>query len=232
MTVRIVVLGDRERQAKAHPRIDAISPVLPAKVEWLPTAELRSLDQLDDVSGIWVAPGSPYANRDGVLAAIGHARRGGIPFLGTCGGFQHALVEYARHVVGMGDAEDVQYVPDATTPLITPLECSLLGEKSWLRLVEGSRIAAVFGGASRVAETYHCRYGLNPEFLSAISTGPLAVTAWDDEGAPRAVELTGHPFFVGTLFQPELSSTPDAVHPLIHAFVDAATRHRVRVGVG
>ena len=140
-----------------------------------------------------------------------------------CGGFQHALIEYGRNVLGYADAHDVQYDPDAATPFIIPLCCSLVGETAPLYLEPGTLLAGVFGDVEASDVTYHCKYGLNPDYQEAIAASALRISAWDAERAPRAVEVVDHPFFVATLVQPELSSTPQDIHPLIRAFCAAAT---------
>jgi len=221
----IALIGNRSAHKPAHKRLDALAPHLAAKLTWLPSETVQCADDLSDFDGIWVVPGSPYASQDGVLEAIRHARESTVPFLGTCGGFQHALLEYARHCLDLVAAEDMQYDTDAAVPLIIPLVCSLKGERARLHLQDGSRLAEVFDGQRSAVVTYHCSYGLNPRFADLMVSGELVVSARDEHGAPRAVELPNHPFFVGTLFQPELSSTPSDHHPLITAFVAAATQH-------
>ncbi|WP_424533459.1 CTP synthase C-terminal region-related (seleno)protein [Sphaerisporangium viridialbum] len=222
---RIALIGDRSSKVPAHPRLEALIPHLAAQVDWVPSESISGSEALAGYSGLWVIPGSPYASKDGVLLAVRLARETGIPYLGTCGGFQHALIEYARNVLGLAHADDVQYDPDAETPLITALCCSLAGERSSLHLGDGSRLASVYAHAEQTVETFHCKYGLNPDYVDLIEQSSLVISGWDAEKAPRAIELADHPFFIGTLFQPELSSTPDSVHPLIEAFVAAATRH-------
>ncbi|MEU4408106.1 hypothetical protein AB0F88_26610 [Streptosporangium sp. NPDC023963] len=222
---RIALIGDRSSTVPAHPRLQALIPHLGVEVDWVPTLTVTGAETLAGYAGIWVIPGSPYASKEGVLLAIRLARESGIPYLGTCGGFQHALIEYARNVLGLPHADDVQYDPDAGTPLITALCCSLAGEEAPLLLGDGSRLASVYAHADQTVETFHCKYGLNPDYVGLIERSSLVISGWDAEKAPRAVELADHPFFIGTLFQPELSSTPASVHPLIEAFVDAAIRH-------
>ena len=217
---RVALVGDRGTGVHAHERLDALIPHVDMQIDWVLSGSVT--ESIADYDGIWVVPGSPYADKDAVLMAIRTAREGGIPYLGTCGGFQHALIEYGRNVLGFDDADDVQYDPDAATAFITPLACSLVGERAPLHLTSGSLLASVYGDCESTVETYHCKYGLNPEYIDAIVHSPLQITGWDAEKAPRAVELPGHPFFVGTLFQPELCSTPAAVHPLITAFFAAA----------
>jgi len=205
---------------EAHNRIEQALPALGAEFRWQPTDTVTGPAEVADADGLWVVPGSPYRSMAGALTAIRHARESALPYLGTCGGFQHALIEWARDVLGLAEAEDVQSAPRATFQLITPLACSLRGERRPLRLVPGSALAVIYGRLDS-QEVYHCCYGLNPDFAGLFTSGALRITAHDDEGAPRAVELAGHPFFIGTLYQPELSSDRYQQHLLIHAFVRA-----------
>src|SRR4029077_3316923 len=100
---------------------------------------------------------------DGALRAIRLARATGTPFLGTCGGFQHVILEYARNVLGWADAEHAELAPGAGRPVITPLACSLVEARDSVRFTPGSHVAEAYG-ALESTEGYHCRYGLNPEF--------------------------------------------------------------------
>ena len=221
---RIALIGDAAGSVTARPWIEAIAPQLGA-TEWIPSTEITSPQRLAGFTGLWVTPGSPYHSRDGVLMAIQYAREAGIPYLGTCGGFKHVIVEYARNVLGMGDAEDAQYNPEAEHAVIVPTSCSLIGKEGTLYIRPGTRIAAAIGRAGQLSTTYHCDYGVNPDFADLLTDGPLRVSAWDQHNEPRAVEIDSHPFFIATLFQPELSSTPDSIHPLITAFARAAHKH-------
>lgn len=216
---RLALVGDRSDRVPAHAKLDEVAPHFGVHVEWLPSAAVT--EAIAEYDGIWVIPGSPYESQANVLLAIRTARTHGIPYLGTCGGFQHALIEYTRNVLGIEDAEDVQYDADAATPLIVPLACSLVGETAPLELAAGSRLASAYPGRESTVETYHCKYGLNPDYEDTILDSELRISGWDAEKAPRAIELPDHPFFIGSLFQPELSSTPEALHPLIQVFLAA-----------
>ena len=99
----------------------------------------------DDFDGILVAPGSPYKSLERTLAAIRYAREHGIPCFGTCGGFQHMLLEYARNVLGFQDAQHAEYDPYASNLFISQLACSLVGRRMELGFVPGSRVAAIYG---------------------------------------------------------------------------------------
>ena len=229
--IRIGLIGEQNRGVRAHAAIpkalQAAGSALNAGVEpvWLPTAHLAEGTEakLSGLDGLWCVPNSPYESTQGALQAIRHARERGRPFLGTCGGFQHTLLEYARHVIGMEYADHCETNPAAAVPLLHRLACSLVGVRGTIRILPGSRAREMYGSES-VIEEYHCNYGLNEVYRSRLADGKLRVTGEDEAGNVRIVELTGHPFFVATLFQPELSALYAAIpHPIVLEFVRAAT---------
>jgi CTP synthase (UTP-ammonia lyase) len=187
--------------------------------EWVST---ESIDQslFSHYAGIWVAPVSPYKNMDKTLWAIRHAREHGIPCFGTCGGFQHMVIEYARHVLGFHDAQHAEYDPSASRLFIAQLACSLAGREMRLQFTAGSQVAGIYG-ALAATEQYYCNFGVNPACIPLLKSGPLQVTGADSEGEVRVIELPGHPFFIGTLFVPQTRSTPQCPHPLVTAFLRA-----------
>lgn len=195
---------------------------------WLSTAEITDA-LFDDFDGIWVAPGSPYKNMERTLAAIRYAREHAIPCFGTCGGFQHILLEYARNVLGFQDAQHAEYDPYASNLFISQPACSLAGRSMELRLVLGSRVAAIYG-AEHAVEEYYCNFGVNPDKVSLLRQGALQISGSDAEGEIRVVELCDHPFFFGTLFVPQLRSTKAKPHPLVNAFVKAIVDKPSAVG--
>ena len=158
---------------------------------------------------------------EGALFAIRFAREHGVPFLGTCGGFQHALLEYARNVLHLSDADHAESNPEATMPLIAPLSCSLVEASGTIFLKPYTRIAAIYG-KREVVEQYHCSYGLNQGYHTLFEQGDLRITGFDSNGEARVFELAGHPFYMGTLFQPERSAFSGIEHPLVMAFLQAA----------
>jgi len=225
-TPRIALVGDRSANVRAHARIPVIIDALLGREGialdpyWIATPDAAECD-LRGFDAVWLAPGSPYASADGAFAAVRTAREQGIPFLGTCGGFQHALIEYARHVCGLPGVENAEVAPDAAEQLIVPLECSLKGHEEAVMVVPGT-LAAKISGAGRRTERYHCSYGLNPEYMEALTGSGLRFSGFDDSGQVRIAELPGHPFFMGTLFQPELQGDGTQPHQIIRAFAVAA----------
>ena len=196
-------------------------------VRWVSTAD-ATIDAMQEYSGIWIAPGSPYKSLANTLAVIRHAREQRIPCFGTCGGCQHIIVEYARNVLGFKDAQHAEDDPYASDLFVSELECSLVGRELRVALVPGSRVAQIYGTTEAV-EQYYCNFGVNPDKVPLLRKGPLQITGSDPEGEVRVVELPDHPFFVGTLFVPQMRSTPERPHPLVTAFVRAAVRSPVSV---
>ena len=228
--VNIAIVGDRDDAIAAHLAIplalaNAASALgVDLVFDWLASDRIDDVARLAGFDAFWVAPGSPYRSLDGALRAIGHARTSGRPLLGTCGGFQHAILEYARHVLDWPDAMHAESDPGVGRPVIAALECSLVEARGSVALAPGSRIARAY--ASATAPTlYRCRYGLNPEFRAALTGGPLHCTAEDENGDLRAIELDGHPFFVATLWQPERAALQGQRVPLAEALVAAARAH-------
>jgi CTP synthase (UTP-ammonia lyase) len=227
--IRIGLIGDYDPAVTAHqaiPRALALAAAdigLPLDAEWVHTSTISesSLGTLTRFDGIWCVPASPYASTDGALHAIRFAREQGIPFLGTCGGFQHAVLELARTVLGRPGAAHAEIEPEAADVVITPLRCALVEKTGMVRLVEGSRAASLCAGGE-LHEEYHCSYGLNPGYEAGLEQAGLRITGRDPSGEARVVELGGHPFYLATLFQPERAALRGERHPLIRGFVEAA----------
>lgn len=105
--------------------------------------------------------------------------------------------------------------------LISKLACSLVGKTQTIKVKQGSCAYQAYG-QQEVTEQFHCSYGLNPQFRDKVDSGQLKITGVDLEGGARIVELSDHPFYVSTLFLPQISSSPERPHPLIVAYLRAA----------
>jgi CTP synthase (UTP-ammonia lyase) len=226
--LHVALIGDYDRTAVAH---QAIPPalVLAGKAvgvgvdaEWVATDTIdsaaRSLSHFD---GIWCVPVTPYRSAAGAIAAVRFARTGGVPFLGTCGGFQHMVLEVAESLWRIAGPAHAELSPGASDPIIAPLACALVERRGRVRFAEGSKLAAAYG-LLEAEEEYHCSYGLSARCRPFLDEGPLRATSWDGEGDVRGAELDGHPFFVGTLFQSERRALRGEVAPIVRAFVAAA----------
>ena len=191
--------------------------------EWLGTPEVLKAPPrvLESYAAFLVAPGSPYRSLGGALRAIEFARETSKPLLGTCGGFQHVILEFARNVLGLHTAQHAEYEPEAADLVIQPLACSLSGQRAAVLLKPRSS-AARFYGAESVTEEYRCSFGLAAGYAPALERSGLIISGEDAKGGARIVELHTHPFFLATLFVPQLSSHPQRSHPLFRALVTAA----------
>jgi len=227
-SARIALVGDRSPHVRAHARIPGLLDALAERDQlvldayWIPSEEAGS--GLAGFDAVWLMPGSPYKSEAGAVAAVRTAREGGIPFLGTCGGFQHALLEYARNVCGLTGAQHAEQTGDLENAVIIPLECSLVGHEAIIRLEPGSLAESILG-TDRTLERYHCSYGLNPDTIGVFRDHGVHFTGTDENGEMRIAELPGHPFFVATMFQPELAGDGTRAHPIIRALAVAAVAH-------
>jgi CTP synthase (UTP-ammonia lyase) len=225
MTVTIAIVGERIADFPPHVATDAAiahsAAALGVEVDarWIATDE-----PLPPADAIWCAPGSPYRSLDGALAALRHGREAGIPTLGTCGGCQHMLLEFGRNVLGIADAQHAEYDPYASRLFVTPLTCEVAGRTMHVTLDPGSRL---YDGATDVEEQYYCNFGLNPDYRDQLDAAGLRITGVDADGDARVFELDGHPFYVATLFVPQMRSEPGRPHPVVSAFVSAAAASMV-----
>ena len=196
----------------------------PVTWTWVHTASIH--DAARDLAGyaaLWVVPASPYASTAGALDAIRWARETKRPLLGTCGGFQHMVIEFSRHCAGFAAADTAETNPTGTQLVVAPLACSLVNQTGALHFAPGSRLCRWYGREA-VTEGYNCSYGLNAAYRARLENAGLRFTAFDDHDEVRAAELpeTIHPFFIGTLFQSERAALRGETPPLARALVRAA----------
>jgi CTP synthase (UTP-ammonia lyase) len=219
---RIALLGDRDLRFVTHRALDAAVALLPDGVhaEWIGT-DTPVARALDDFDAIWALPGTPYRDDDAVLAAIDSAIEDGTPLLGTCGGFQYALLALARRA-GIEDAAHAEVEPGALAPVVAPLSCSLVGEEREVTCVPGTRLAAICG-TEPFTGFHWCNYGLADAFVAPLADAGVVVSARAPDAGVEGIELPDHPFFVATLFQPQAGALEGGpLHPLVTAFVQAA----------
>jgi CTP synthase (UTP-ammonia lyase) len=237
VTPRVGLVGDFNPSVRAHVAIPKALELAAdvtgykSNVTWVETSALgvNVEEQLREFDALWCVPASPYANMEGALSAIRFARESGRPFLGTCGGFQHAVLMLARDLAGIPEAAHAEYGPDGEL-VVVALECSLVGHEGALRFEPGSLIQEVMG-VERSVERYHCAYGVARPYVERLEAAGVRFSARDEQGEVRALELGGHPFFLATLFQPELAGDGTRAHPVIRAFATACAQHaRDRAG--
>ena len=228
MSGKLLLLGERDSAKPAHVGIERSLALFKAETgsalrhQWVGTAEVAESSVLalfSGATGVWCTPGSPYASTVGALLAIRRAREQRLPFLGTCGGFQHALMEYCGTVLGYRAVHEEEE-PEAPDPLIVKMSCSLVGVQARVIAAPDSWYARTVGSAESVEE-FNCNYGLAPAYEQLFVGSDLEFVARDEDGQVRAFRLRERPFYVGTLFQPERCALRGPLHPLVRAFFEA-----------
>jgi CTP synthase (UTP-ammonia lyase) len=222
--LRIGVIGDYDAANETHRFTDegialaARELGVTAAVEWLATDGGHDLAAFD---GLVCAPGSPYRSMAGALAAIRYARENDVPLLGTCGGFQHIVIEYARNMAGIEDAAHAESDPYASRLVVGRLVCSLVGQVMEVELAPGSHAAEIFGG-TRSLEEFYCNFGLNEEYRPQLEAAGMVFCGFDQNGEVRVVEVPEKRFCFGTLFVPQARAKRGLAHPLVVGFLRTA----------
>ncbi len=198
---------------------------------------------LQDVDGILVAGGFGERGVEGKIEAIKYAREQKIPFLGICLGMQLSMIEFARNVLGLEDANSIEFNEQTANPIVflidefidasgskqvrtttSPMGGTLrLGEYA-CETKEGSRLRAAYDSPV-IYERHRHRYEANPKYREAFEAKGLEITG-ESNGLIEAVEVKDHPWFLGVQFHPEFTSRLQNPNPAILSFVDAARQHR------
>lgn len=225
--MRLAIIGDFNAAFRPHVATnEAITHSLnylkkTVQVDWIPTNTIDN--QFDTIvknyKGFWIAPGSPYNNMAGALKIIEFARLNNVPTLGTCGGFQHIVIEYARNVLDIKDAQHAEYDPYASTLVVNPLTCDLKGAPLNIEIVDKSSKIFEIYGEDTILEKYYCNFGLNPDYQDLLHNNGLRIVGTDTHQEARIMELKDHPFFIATLFVPQDNSSLEKPHKLITHFL-------------
>ena len=191
-------------------------------------------EKLAGCSGLLVPGGFGERGLEGKIAAIQFARENNLPFLGICLGMQMAVVEYARHVLGLTGAHTSEVDPATPYPVIDLMpDQQHIDEKGGTmrlgaypcQLAEGSLSYAAYG-EERIMERHRHRYEFNNAYRALFESSGMRIGGVNpDRNLVEIVEVTGHPWFVGVQYHPELRSRPNRPHPLFRDFVGAALSH-------
>lgn len=225
MTTRIAILGDFNPVYQTHHRLnDSVKHISKLfsedlQFDWIGTDIFDAQKVFGNLySGLWIAPGSPYKDMHNVLNAIKYVRENNIPTLGNCGGFQHMIIEFARNVCGIKNADHEETNPGATDLIISKLSCSLVGMEEEITIIDTNSILYNTIKKTKLVGKYFCSYGMNEKYVSELEDKGLSFTAKSADNQFRALEIKSHRFFIGTLFQPALTSTINEPDPVIVEF--------------
>ncbi|TFG78865.1 MAG: CTP synthase [Flavobacteriales bacterium] len=188
------------------------------------------------LNGILVAPGFGERGIEGKIKAVQHARENGIPFLGVCLGMQMAVIEYARNVLGLPDANSTEMDEKTENPVIGLMEeqKSITNKGGTMRLgawdcelEEGSLAQKIYGGVKSISERHRHRYEFNNDYKARLEAAGLIASGINTAtGLVEIVELPNHPWFIGVQYHPEYKSTVANPHPLFVGFIKAALKHK------
>lgn len=229
-------------EALDHAGLEHETRVLIRRIEAEDLQEQGPETLLGGVDGILVPGGFGMRGIEGKIDAIRMAREAQIPFFGICLGMQCAVIEYARHVLGLADANSSEFASDTEHPVICLLDeqkhvtqfgASMRRGAQECALKPGTRAAEIYG-ATRISERHRHRYEFNPAYAQAFREAGLIASGTSPDGTlVEIVEMPEHPWFLAVQFHPEFKSKPPHAHPLFSSFVEAALdRHHERVHAG
>lgn len=213
-------------------------------VKWVNSEEItdaaKAAEMLSDVDGILVGPGFGIRGIEGKILAAKYARENKVPYFGICLGLQVAVIEYARHVLGLEGANSTEFDPYTPHPVIDlmpeQLEVEGLGGTmrlgNWPMRIHPETILNKLYGKDLAQERHRHRYEVNPKYVQHLIESGVTVSAVTPgmhgrgEGLVEAIELPGHPFFIGLQAHPELASRPMRVSPPFNGFIGIALERK------
>ncbi len=208
------------------------------ELKWLDSEEVEAKGPAQffgDVAGLLIPGGFGERGIEGKIAAIRHAREKGIPFFGICLGLQCAVIEFARHVCGLAEANSTEFNPSTPAPVIDLMETQVqVAQKGGTmrlgayrcRLEPGTHTHEAYQTAE-ISERHRHRYEVNNDFLPVLKAQGLRIAGTNpDNNLVEVIELGDHPWFVGVQFHPELKSRVLHAHPLFREFVAAALAYK------
>jgi len=209
-------------------------------VRWIHSEELtpeNAASKLEGLNGVLVAPGFGERGIEGKIAAVQVARENNIPFFGICLGMQMAVIEYARNVLNIADANSTEMAENLSNPVINLMEEQKnVTEKggtmrlgAWdCKIIKDSKVFDAYK-SEMISERHRHRYEFNNDYLKQIEAAGMKATGVNPKtGLVEIVEITSHPWFVGVQYHPEYKSTVLNPHPLFVSFIKAALQHSKR----
>ncbi len=243
-TVRIAICGKYVNLKDAYKSIleafvhAGVGNDARVELEWISSETIKKNGAeryLDNVDGLLIPGGFGERGVEGKIEAIHFVREHGIPFFGICLGMQCAVIEFARNVCGLDNAQSTEFNREAEHPVITLLseQREIVNMGGTMRLgaypcvlADGSKSNRAYG-ESQVSERHRHRYEFNNNYRDHLFNSGMTPAGLSPDGAlVEIVEIPSHPWFVGVQFHPELKSRPTNPHPLFRDFVAAAVRFR------
>ena len=198
--------------------------------------EVNYEQKMQGLDGVLVAPGFGERGIEGKVKAVQYAREHGIPFLGICLGMQMAVIEFARNVLGLSNANSTEMDENTADPVIALMEeqKTITNKGGTMRLgawdcelVAGTLAQNMYDGVTAISERHRHRYEFNNEYKEQLEAAGLVASGINKEtGLVEVIEIPGHPWFIGVQYHPEYKSTVASPHPLFVGFVKAVLQHK------
>ncbi len=208
-------------------------------IAWLDSGDIEKngAKSLEGFDGIIVPQGWGSRGSEGKIVTIRHAREHKIPYLGLCFGMQHAVIEFARNVCGLQNANSEEVNPKTPHPVIHIMDYQkkLVAKRQYggtirlgaypCELKPKSKLAKLYDNKPEISERHRHRYEFNNKYRARLEKAGMVFSGLSPDGKlVEAIELPDHPFFVGTQYHPELKSRPNHPHPLFVGFLQAAAK--------
>jgi len=240
--VRIAVVGKYTELVDSYKSVQeslihgGIAHDVGVEIDWIASRIFEDTppeEVLETYDGLLIPGGFGERGVEGMLQAIAWARKSGRPFFGICLGLQCAVIEFARNVCGIEDADSLEFQPGTPNPVIGLMDSQrqLTDMGGTMRLGAypavlsmGSRVRGIYG-EQEISERHRHRYEVNNLYRESLEAAGLRFSGLSPDGQlVELIELPDHPWFVGCQFHPELKSRPTRPHPLFAAFIGAAAK--------
>jgi len=227
-------LKDAYKSIDESLKISAMDENLDLDIKYISSEDKNLIKKLKQLHGILVPGGFGIRGVDGKIAAIKFARENKVPFFGICLGMQCAIIESARNLLGLKDANSTEIDPKTTEPVVEMLEeqKSIKNLGATMRLgnyeadlVKGSFVHKLYK-SDKIVERHRHRYEMNPKYIEDFKKVGFEVSAFHKDILPEIIELKNHPFFIAVQFHPEFGARPAKQHPIFMGFVQACGKFK------
>jgi len=243
--VRIAVVGKYTQVVDAYKSIieafkhAGVHNDVDVEIAWVDAEDIESMgaeEMLRDVHGVLVPGGFGERGIRGKLEAVRYARENDVPFLGICLGLQCAVIEFARNVCGIEDADGSEFNPNTCNPVIDLMEDQIPeGDKggtmrlgAYPCMIKPGTLAEEVYGGGEISERHRHRWEVNNDYRDTFEHHGLTISGTSPDGSlVEMIEIPGHSYFIAAQFHPELKSRPNRPHPLFYRLVKAAKAHKM-----
>ena len=228
--MKIVIIGDYNPNYPPHPAtteslMHASYDKRPdIKIDWLATDSFGDdiASTLHTYDAVWLGP-APYANKPNVHKAVQYVRENNIPFLGTCGGLMHSIIEFGRNVLNLPESIFETSVENQSDQMfLMDTCCGAHGFKVInFKTIDGTKVRQIYN-QEQCEEDSNCSFSINQHYHSDLEKNGMLIGGCDETEEAKVFELTTNKFFILTKYLPQMRSSYHEAHPLIEAFLKAA----------